>query len=86
MTLSGRVRYGSVEAIVSDTEPVIPPDHLARIFGRFYRTSGGRTRGSGGTGLGLTIARDLARTQGGDLSADNAKHEGAVFRLQLPRS
>lgn len=86
VTLTAGARGGSVEAVVSDTGPGIPPDHLSRAFERFYRGSGGRSRESGGTGLGLTIARDLARAQGGDLTAENAKQGGAVLRLRLPRS
>jgi signal transduction histidine kinase len=85
---------GRVEAIVRDAGPGIPPEHLSRVFDRFYRAdaqSAARTRGEagGGTGLGLTIARALA--QGGDLTADNAKtntageaSNGASFTLRLP--
>lgn len=70
---------------VRDTGPGISPEHLSRIFDRFYRAEAARPRASGGTGLGLAIARDLARAQKGDLKAENAKGGGAVFRLVLPR-
>ena len=72
---------------VSDTGPGIAPEHRARVFDRFYRAEAARTRGEagGGTGLGLAIARDLARAQGGDLSAENPEGQGATFRLRLPR-
>jgi two-component system sensor histidine kinase BaeS len=69
---------------VADTGPRIAPEHLPRIFDRFYRADSSRSRNGGGTGLGLSIARDLARAQGGDLTAENAKSDGAVFRLRLP--
>ena len=75
---------GAVEATVTDTGPGIPPEHLARIFDRFYRAESARTREGGGTGIGLAIARGLARAQDGDLEAANAKDGGAVFRLKLP--
>jgi signal transduction histidine kinase len=75
---------GTVEATVTDTGPGIPPEHLARIFDRFYRAESARTREGGGTGIGLAIARGLARAQDGDLEAANAKDGGAVFRLKLP--
>jgi signal transduction histidine kinase len=75
---------GEIEAIVTDSGPGIPPEHLTRIFDRFYRAESARTREGGGTGIGLAIARDLARAQGGDLEAANAKNGGAVFRLKLP--
>jgi signal transduction histidine kinase len=75
---------GAIEATVTDTGTGIPPGHLARIFDRFYRVESARTREGGGTGIGLAIARGLARAQDGDLEAMNAKDGGAVFRLKLP--
>ena len=75
---------GAIEATVMDTGPGISPEHLARIFDRFYRAESARTREGGGTGIGLAIARGLARAQDGDLEAANAKDGGAVFRLKLP--
>jgi signal transduction histidine kinase len=86
IAVSGRSHERWVEASVTDTGPGISPEHLPRVFDRFYRAEASRTRGtSGGTGLGLAIARDLARAQGGDLVAENAKGGGATFRLRLPR-
>ena len=90
VTVSGRVLDGRAEASVADTGPGIPPEHLSRIFDRFYRVEEARTRKGGGTGLGLAIARDFTRAQGGDLWAENAgkggtEGSGAVFRLQLHR-
>jgi signal transduction histidine kinase len=71
---------------VTDTGPGISPEHLPRLFDRFYRAETSRTRGKGGgTGLGLAIARELARAQHGDLVAENAGDGGAIFRLRLPR-
>jgi signal transduction histidine kinase len=78
-----------VEATVTDMGPGIAPESLDRIFERFYRAdahSAARSRGfsGGGTGLGLAIARDLARAQGGEVSAENAEGGGARFTLSLP--
>jgi len=74
-----------VLATVADSGPGIPPEHLGRVFDRFYRAEEARAReGGSGTGLGLAIARDLARHMGGDLSAANAKGGGAAFTLELP--
>ncbi len=83
--VAGHAGDGWVEVSVADTGPGIAPENLSRIFDRFYRADASRTRGSGGTGLGLSIASDLAHAQGGDLTAENAKGGGAVFRLKLPK-
>lgn len=86
ITIEGRLSDGWAEALVCDTGSGIAPEHLPHIFDRFYRTEAARTRDEGGTGLGLAIARDLARAQGGDLTASNSQAGGAVFRLKLPTS
>jgi signal transduction histidine kinase len=87
IVIFGRSRDEWVEASVADSGPGIAPEHLTRVFDRFYRAEVARTRGEAGvgTGLGLAIARDLARAQGGDLRVVNAKDGGATFRLSLPR-
>jgi signal transduction histidine kinase len=85
ITVDGRLHDGWVEVSVRDTGPGITPEHLPRIFDRFYRAEEARTRKSGGTGLGLAIARDLARAQKGDLQAENVKGGGTVFRFVLPK-
>ena len=85
ITMDGQLHDGWVEVSVRDTGSGIAPEHLPRIFDRFYRAEEARTRKSGGTGLGLAIARDLARAQKGDIQAENAKGGGTVFRLVLPK-
>ena len=83
--VTARKQDGRVEAIVSDTGTGVPPEHLPRIFERFYRAEADRSHADGGgTGIGLAIAKGLARAQGGDLDAENAKDGGAVFRLKMP--
>jgi signal transduction histidine kinase len=89
VTVEGSVVDKRVETSVTDTGPGLPPEGLDRVFERFYRAdaqSAARTRGpsGGGTGLGLSIARDLARAQGGELTAENADNGGARFALILP--
>lgn len=83
--VTARGQDGWVETTVADTGPGISPEHLPSIFERFYRAEAARNRADGGgTGIGLAIARTLARAQEGDLEAENAKDGGAVFRLKLP--
>jgi signal transduction histidine kinase len=86
VVVSGKLQDRWAEASVTDTGPGISPEHLPRVFDRFYRAEASRTRGtSGGTGLGLAIARELARAQDGDLVAESVEGRGATFRLRLPR-
>jgi signal transduction histidine kinase len=56
---------------VSDTGSGIPPDHLGRIFERFYRVDTARSRDEGGTGLGLAIVRHLVEAHGGSVRAQS---------------
>ena len=88
ITVDGSARDGRVEATVTDAGPGIAPEHLPRVFDRFYRAEAARTRSEagGGTGLGLSIARELARAQGGELTAANAPEGGARFTLSLPNT
>jgi two-component system, OmpR family, phosphate regulon sensor histidine kinase PhoR len=63
------------------------PEDQHRIFERFYRSDLSRSRsGSGGTGVGLTIARGLARVMHGDVVVQSRVGEGSTFTLTLPPS
>jgi two-component system, OmpR family, sensor kinase len=69
---------------VRDTGPGIPPEHLPRIFDRFYRVDEPRSRQVGGTGLGLAICRWVAEAHGGRVVAESAVGVGSTFTLWLP--
>ena len=71
---------------VSDTGRGIPSEKCDQIFAPFVRVDTGYSRATEGTGLGLTISRDLARTMGGDLTVESVLGEGSTFTLKLPRS
>lgn len=70
---------------VRDAGPGIPPAELERVFEPFYRLESSRNRDSGGTGLGLTIARDIAQAHGGTLTLQNLPAGGLEATLVLPR-
>jgi two-component system sensor histidine kinase BaeS len=70
---------------VSDTGIGIRPEDRANIFSRFYRGENARAKESAGNGLGLYIARNIAKDHGGDLNfADNPSGQGTTFTLSLP--
>jgi signal transduction histidine kinase len=71
---------------VKDDGGGIEPKEHEKIFHRFYRVEEGRDRGSGGTGLGLAVARALARLQGGDITVRSGIGAGAEFLVTLPVS
>jgi signal transduction histidine kinase len=71
---------------VRDNGPGIPPGDIERIFERFQRVDPARSRKSGGGGLGLAIARQIALAHGGTLTASNRPGGGACFLLCLPRA
>jgi signal transduction histidine kinase len=85
--VSVHVQDGAAVVIaVRDQGPGIPAEHLARVFEPFYRVESSRNRDTGGTGLGLCIARDIAQAHGGGLTLSNLPQRGLQATLTLPRS
>lgn len=70
---------------VANTGPGIDPADLPFIFERFYRGDRSRSRATGGSGLGLTIARKLVEAHGGRITAESRPGEETVFSFDLPR-
>lgn len=75
---------GGTELGVRDTGSGITPDHLPRIFERFYRVDPARTRESGGTGLGLAIVKHLVDAHGGTLTAESELGRGTAIAAFFP--
>jgi two-component system phosphate regulon sensor histidine kinase PhoR len=75
-----------VRVRVTDSGPGIDPEHLARVFERFYRVDAGRSREVGGTGLGLAIVKHLVEVMGGEVRANSVLGEGSTFSFTLPSS
>lgn len=69
---------------VTDTGEGILPEHIHRIFERFYRADKARTSDVGGTGLGLAIVKHLAKLQGGEVSVRSELGVGSIFTIELP--
>ncbi len=85
ITISARPLEGAVQITVRDTGIGISAEHLPHLFERFYRVDKSRTRSSGGTGIGLTIARHLVHAHGGEIWAESeGVGKGAAFHLTMP--
>jgi signal transduction histidine kinase len=69
---------------VDDDGPGIPPDEQEKVFAPFYRLDRSRNRDTGGVGLGLAVARTVARGHGGDVTLANRAEGGLSARLELP--
>jgi signal transduction histidine kinase len=69
---------------VRDTGTGIAPEHLPRIFERFYRADSGRSREAGGTGLGLAIVKHLVEAHGGSVGGDSVVGSGATIKIFFP--
>jgi signal transduction histidine kinase len=83
VTVEARPLDGQVELTVSDRGEGIPARAIERVFEPFYQIDNSSTRRQGGTGLGLYIARSLARAMGGDLELTSKAGIGTTFRLTL---
>ena len=81
---SSALAGGSIVLSVSNTGAGIAPEHLDRIFERFYRIDTGRAREHGGTGLGLAIVQSIMRLHGGAVRVSSAAAGPTVFALVFP--
>ena len=75
---------GQVTVLVEDNGPGIPPGELERVFEPFHRLERSRNRETGGTGLGLPIARNILRAHGGDVVLSNRPSGGVRATVSLP--
>ncbi|MHB0870436.1 MAG: ATP-binding protein [Chloroflexota bacterium] len=84
ITLSLRRHEGAAELRVADTGIGIAPEHLLRIFERFYRVDPCRSREEGNTGLGLAIVKQVVEAHGGQVRVRSKPGEGSTFTVTLP--
>jgi len=78
-------KAAQLRIVVADEGPGIPEEQLEQVFEPFYRIEGSRSRDTGGVGLGLSVARDIARAHGGELVVRNRVSGGLEAVLTLPR-
>jgi two-component system phosphate regulon sensor histidine kinase PhoR len=71
---------------VRDQGMGIAPQHLSRLFERFYRVDKARSRKMGGTGLGLAIVKHIIQAHGGQVTVESTQGRGSTFSLHLPRN
>jgi two-component system osmolarity sensor histidine kinase EnvZ len=83
--LTGRPAEDGVDILVDDDGPGIPPDERDHVFQPFIRLDSSRNPSTGGIGLGLTIARDVARSHGGDVRLETSPKGGLRARVHLPK-
>jgi signal transduction histidine kinase len=76
----------TVRIEVADDGPGIPVEERWRVFDRFVRLDASRERGSGTSGLGLAIAKEIATAHGGSIAIGDAPSGGALVRIALPRA
>ncbi len=77
-------RGDAIEVTVDDDGPGIPEDQREEVFKPFYRIESSRNPGTGGVGLGLTIAKDVMRGHGGDIALSASPNGGLRARLRVP--
>ena len=73
-----------IDIVIDDDGPGIPTDRREEVFRPFFRLEASRNPGTGGVGLGLAIARDTVRSQGGDIVLEDAPQGGLRAVVQLP--
>ncbi|HEX7077378.1 MAG TPA: ATP-binding protein [Candidatus Eisenbacteria bacterium] len=83
-TADGTTGGEAVTIVVSDTGSGIAPEHLPRVFERFYRADPSRARETGGAGLGLAIVKHLVEAHGGSVAVSSEPARGAVFTVTFP--
>jgi len=84
--LAARLDGRNVILAVTDSGAGIPPAEIGRIFGRFTRVDAGRSRQTGGFGLGLAVVKAIAEAHGGSVRAQSTVGQGSTFEILLPAS
>jgi len=89
-TLEGQIKVSlrqhdhRVDLIVTDTGVGIPASELPKVFDRFHRVRGTRSRSHEGTGIGLALVQELVALHGGEIKAESLENKGTTFTVSLP--
>ncbi len=89
-TLDGEIRVqmraidAAAELVVADTGTGIPPDAVPQLFNRFYRVPGANGRTHEGSGIGLSLVRELVKLHGGSIEVESILGSGTTFRVRIP--
>lgn len=83
ITLQTEKTDKGVRLVVADEGPGIAPEDLPHVFEQFYRGDKSRNRASGGSGIGLSLAKSFVEAQGGTIHAENRKTGGAAFIVEF---
>jgi len=84
ITIQARQHGSSIEVVISNFCLPISNEVRSKLFDRFYRGEPAHTQGISGSGLGLSLAREIARAHGGDLTLEPSDSEVVTMRLWLP--
>ena len=83
-SLNGAEHNSTLQLIVKDDGIGIPPDSLPYIFDRFYQVDDSHTRSVDGSGIGLSITKDMVELMGGSISVDSEINAGTTFTISIP--
>jgi PAS domain S-box-containing protein len=89
-TFDGEIRVelragdAGAELVVVDTGTGIPPEALPQLFNRFYRVPGANGRTHEGSGIGLSLVRELVKLHGGSIEVESTVGQGSLFRVRIP--
>ena len=86
MTLQARTSGNSIIFSVEDQGPGLSPEEQNQIFERFQQVGNQTARTRGGSGLGLTICKEMVEIHGGKIWVESSKGEGSTFLFTMPRT
>jgi signal transduction histidine kinase len=84
ITISAEIENGYIKVTVEDTGEGIPDSEINNVFERFYRVDKSRARSKGGSGLGLTIAKNIIEAHGGKIGVRSESYKGSSFWFTIP--